>query len=224
MRLTPLRVIGLLAVAAILAATAILDMAASAPSASCASAKSSLNEGLTSQAESAYLKLLAKEPTSPCAKEGVKKVGDAWCERGKRLMDGRATLEAVKAYTQALNEPPTPQPLSCALKGLAEVNAGVATAHPPDTLKAACNVTMVNVYGVNGKNGLNGQNGLNGLNGKNGENGKHGASGAPGKPGAPGRPGRGGLNGHNGHNGHNGRNGLNGKNGKNGLNVMDGDP
>lgn len=228
MGLTPWRVIGLVLAVTLLVAIAILDIAAPSKSVSCGSAEESVTAGLISQAERFYVKILAEEPASHCARNGMAEVGKAWCKRGKQLIQGGATLEAVKVYTTALDEQPRSQrPPNCALEGLRAASSAAAVATCPNALKAACNVTVVNVNGVNGVNGKNGLNGKNGDNGKpgingtsgpngqpgidgqNGADGKNGANGKTGPNGRPGPPGQAGRNGLNGHNGLNGRNGAN---------------
>ena len=219
MGLTPWRVIGLAVAAMALVVVAFLDIAAPAKTASCGAAKSSLTAGMTSQAERAYVKILGADPTSDCAQEGMAKLGEKRCERASQLSDAGATLEAVKLYTAALNEQPWGQrPPRCALEGLRKASSAVAVADCHEVLKAACNVTVVNVNGVNGRNGFNGKNGNNGADGKPGEDGHNGQNGKPGAPGRNGSNGRNGMNGGSGRNGLNGHNGHNGLNGRNGLN------
>jgi hypothetical protein len=109
MGLTPWRVLGAVLAATLLVAIAVLDIAAPPQPASCSSAEESVKAGLTSQAERAYAKILSKEPTRHCARDGMAKVGEAWCNRGKQLMEGGATLEAVKVYTTAVDEQPRSQ-------------------------------------------------------------------------------------------------------------------
>jgi hypothetical protein len=214
MGLTPWRVVGAVLAATLLVAIAVLDIAAPPQLASCSSAEESVKAGLTSQAEHAYAKILSKEPTSHCARDGMAKVGRAWCERGKQLMEGGATLEAVTVYTTALEEQPRSQrPPNCALDGLRAANSAAAVAACPYALKAACNVTVVNVNGVNGENGRNGSNGANGRPGTNGKNGANGQPGPNGKNGVNGKSGANGRNGANGKSGANGHNGFNGRNG-----------
>jgi hypothetical protein len=222
MGLTPWRVVTLLCVAAVCVAIAVLDVAAPGVP-PCETAKTSLNHHLIRNAESAYGTILTKEPGSGCALQGMKEVVTAWCAWGKTLKEHRATVEAVKVYTTALEDQPTDGGADrCALAGLEEASSSVTAASCPNALKAACNVTLVNVYGVNGRNGQNGRNGLNGQDGRNGPNGKNGAnghSGLSGRNGANGRSGANGRDGRNGLNGHNGRNGANGKNGENGVGI-----
>jgi hypothetical protein len=209
--------VGLLCVAAICVAIAALDVAAPGVPASCDTAKTSLNHHLIRNAEGAYGKILTKEPSSKCALQGMKEVVTAWCAWGKTLKEHRATVEAVKVYTAALEDQPTNGGADkCALTGLEGANSSVTAASCPNALKAACNITLVNVYGVNGKNGLNGR---NGLSGKNGANGVNGHSGVNGRNGANGKNGANGRNGRNGGNGLNGRNGRNGANGNNGVGI-----
>ncbi len=227
MRLTPFRVVALLCVAAICVAIAALDIAAPSAPVSCDTAKTSLSHHLIRNAERAYGKILSEEPSSECALQGMSGVIAAWCAWGKTLKEQGATVQAVKAYTAALEDQPTGAAADrCALQGLRQANSSVTAASCPNDLKAACNITLVNVYGVNGKNGVNGLNGRDGLNGKNGlngANGRTGRAGANGRNGANGKNGASGRNGVNGRNGRNGRNGLNGHNGRNGANGKNGE-
>jgi Collagen triple helix repeat (20 copies) len=220
MALTPWRVAVLLCVAAICVAIATLDVAAPGVPASCNTAKSSLNHHLIGNAETAYDKILIEEPSSTCASQGIKAVVTAWCAWGKTLTEHRATVEAVKVYTTALEDQPMNAGVDqCALEGLEGANSSVTAASCPNALQAACDITLVNVYGVNGKNGTNGRSGLDGRNGLNGRNGLDGKNGSNGHSGVNGANGKNGANGRNGKNGSNGHDGVNGKNGQNGVGI-----
>ena len=124
MGLTPWRVVVLLCVAAICVVIAVLDVAAPGVPASCDGAKNSLNYHLIDNAERAYGKILSKEPGRACALQGMKEVVTAWCAWGKTLKEHRATVEAVKVYTTALEDQPTDGGADrCALAGLEEASS-----------------------------------------------------------------------------------------------------
>jgi hypothetical protein len=223
--LTPWRVTGLIVIAAIAVAIAVLD-ASKPPAPLCQAPQSSLHNGLLTQSGREFTAILIKEPSSGCAKKGMRKVARRWCLRGDSLKVGGATAEAVKAYDAALDiQPFFSQTLSCGADGLRRLSRKGVPAECRGSLKPQCVELIVDVNGVNGKNGLNGRNGANGLagrNGGNGLNGKSGKAGASGRNGSNGRNGVNGKNGANGHSGLNGHNGGNGRNGHNGRNGMNG--
>jgi hypothetical protein len=128
MSLTPWRVIGVVAAAAVFLAIAVLD---SGSSPSCSDANKSLAGGLVKQAEKGYLAILASEPKQSCAAKGMEEVGERLCARAGALLNGHATEAAVKLYTAALEQEPWHSPpLACAASGLdAAKKAGAAEAN-----------------------------------------------------------------------------------------------
>jgi hypothetical protein len=146
--LTPWRVTGLIVLAAVLVAIAVLD--ATEPSktpaqAACETAESSETQGLVNQAEHGYLAILAKDPSNDCAKKGTLRVGARWCARAALLKKGGATLEAVKVYTAALDEQPYDTPLECAVIGLRGLGGAGSAAECHGAVNAQCVDLVVNV-------------------------------------------------------------------------------
>jgi hypothetical protein len=83
---------------AALTVVAVVLLASTAP-ASCASAKDSYDHHLLAQAREAYASILADEPGSSCATDGMDAVVQAQCHRADLLATDKLTTEARKIYT-----------------------------------------------------------------------------------------------------------------------------
>jgi hypothetical protein len=179
MRLTFWTKTGLVAVAII--ATALAVLSTSAP-ASCGDADDSRTSGLLVQAAKSYANILADEPTSTCAATGMKQL----CERATDLRSDGLTMEANTVWKAMLgHEPvPVPSPRSDEAKRCAEEGIR-ATTPAPDPPPG----TMTIISGPPGPKGEDGQDGQDGKAGARGAAGVAGPAGASGKDGQDGRPG-----------------------------------
>src|SRR3954451_8718398 len=101
MRLSAWQVVVPVAIAIVLLTGVTLH--ASAP-VSCADAKENAEHGLLSQANKAYLAILAEDASKDCAAKGLKAVADKLCAKAAALRNAGATEEAKKTYVAVLTE------------------------------------------------------------------------------------------------------------------------
>lgn len=154
MRLTSWQGIGLFAIAAVFVAIAFLDTAAPK---SCSDADAGRRSNLMKQAEKAYTAILAEEPESTCAREGMGLVVQQLCRRAARTLAAGHPEDAQKAYSAVLAmEPPGALFTECKRRPQAECPAAEAcpTGGKP---------------GKQGKPGKRGKRGKRGKPGKDGE-------------------------------------------------------
>lgn len=85
MRLNPWHLIVPLAVAAALLVAAAFDASAPRATASCEKADVAMTHGLPTSAEKQYVAILADEPGSDCATDGMQRVVDELCARANVL-------------------------------------------------------------------------------------------------------------------------------------------
>jgi hypothetical protein len=158
MNLSPWRIVGLVILAVLLLAVAVLDASAPAVPPSCSAAKNSRTHGLVTQAEEEYVAILAKEPARDCARNGMERVGAALCRLGNQTVEGGGDVAAVRLYSSILSE----QPLSavnrnCALRGLRSAHAQSGSVAYPcpaqaGTTQGTCTVT-IGITGAGDKSG-----------------------------------------------------------------------
>jgi len=103
MRLTPGVFAILVAVALVLLTVVWLDSVAPA---SCSDARKSLDHDLTAQAEKDFLSILAEEPDSECAANGIDEVVKQKCADANDQLENGLLAEAEKAYLAVLAERP----------------------------------------------------------------------------------------------------------------------
>jgi hypothetical protein len=122
MRLNPWRLILPLCLAG--AIFAVVGLHAAAP-ASCVDADQARYTALLTQAQKEYTAILADEPTSTCARTGLKQVAIKLCTRADRLArrNGKprteaATEQAKATYVAVLKIEPGGSQRDCAVKGL----------------------------------------------------------------------------------------------------------
>ncbi len=109
----------LLAAGVVLITLAVLHNVAPAAPASCSSAKAAREKFQLADAEKQFKAILADEPKSTCAREGMKRLAARLCFRAD-LMRERAGEEAKKLYVAVLaKEPPDEGARECALNGIA---------------------------------------------------------------------------------------------------------
>ena len=91
----------------------------------CGEADEVFANDLTADAEKAYREILADDPDSDCAADGMTKVIERRCEDAGKLLEEDEDDEAEKAYRTllAMEAPSNPPRLArtCAFKGLKEV-------------------------------------------------------------------------------------------------------
>jgi hypothetical protein len=158
MNLSPWRIVGLVILAVLLLAVAVLDASAPAVPPSCSAADGSRTHGLVTQAQEEYVAILAKEPASSCARKGMERAGAALCRLGNQIVEGGGDVAAARLYSSILFE----QPLSalnrnCAVRGLRSAHAQTGSvvypcpAHAGAT-QGTCTVT-VGIPGAGDKGG-----------------------------------------------------------------------
>jgi hypothetical protein len=138
MKVRPVLLTLLSALALALVATVVLDRAAPAPAPSCATADHSMTTGMVKQAQKEYMSVLGDDPSSRCATRGMWAVVAEQCQRARKLADEGARTEARAAYVAVLTaEMPyrrdadgipvrvtnTPTLVACAVNGLARLPA-----------------------------------------------------------------------------------------------------
>jgi hypothetical protein len=114
--MTPGLFVTLLAVAVGLMAAVGFDSAAPA---SCTDARASLANALTDQAEKQYRAILADEPDSECAADGIADVIARRCDEARERVKRGLLAEAEKGYVAVLTQRPDE---SCGLLGLRVVS------------------------------------------------------------------------------------------------------
>ncbi len=124
MRLSPALLSFLVLSAAALVAAVLL--ASTAPEKRCASADSSMDRSLVTQAQSEYAAVRKADPAEACAGKGMLRVTHARCQRANRLLRTGAKDEARTTYVAILNAetPETDPSVGCAISGLGKLGLG----------------------------------------------------------------------------------------------------
>jgi hypothetical protein len=151
---TPWQGFGLLALAGVLVATAVLHVAAPA---SCADADRARGEERYTQAAEGYTKILDDEPESECAQRGMDLTIYALCGRANRLEKANHTKDAEEAYSTVFALEPESRISGCAKA------AAAATPGPGEPMR-----------GPKGDPGPPGPPGKDGADGKDGTDGRDG--------------------------------------------------
>lgn len=111
--------------------------------ASCGDGNDARTSGQLLRAETAYKQILTEEPTSSCARSGMRLVASALCRRANEMRP-RASDEAEKLYVAILaKEPRDPAAVECALNGLNRIGGSDGKADDKDntptvTINCSC--------------------------------------------------------------------------------------
>jgi hypothetical protein len=129
-RLTPWKILVPTVLASVAVALVVLNQVAPAAPASCGAADDDRREGLLVPAEKGYRAILDDEPTSECAKEGLRKLFMRRCRWAGRLRSDDAT-RAEELYGELLDTRPAFENVrTCALSGLAEIGKDAPPTKP----------------------------------------------------------------------------------------------
>jgi hypothetical protein len=145
----------LIVVAVALVAGVVLASRAPAKAASCKDADTSMRQQFPGQARSAYTAILKTSPDSACARDGMRRVAEAMCQRADLLRLGSAKEEARAAYRAILAVDVPDQNVECAIRGLAVLG--------PEAKSTPCPCS-----GLPGRDGRDGARGPRGRTGKPG--------------------------------------------------------
>jgi hypothetical protein len=104
------RLIAALLVPVVLVAAGVLLATADA---SCSEAKALKKAELYEEAAARYTRILEEEPSSECAKRGMKATIRGLCDRGNRLQGANHQEAANKVYAVALGLEPAPKTWTC---------------------------------------------------------------------------------------------------------------
>jgi hypothetical protein len=171
--LTPWRGAGLLALAAVLVAVVALDLTAPEKPRSCASAKASRHNGLLKQAGKAYAEILADQPDTDCATEGMRIVVRRMCTRAEAIRKAGHAEDAAKVYSAALAS----EPLLGVRKACEEAPVPTCGATPTTDCVARGPTGPQGPRGDRGDRGPQGKQGTKGDRGDRGPRGRHGRDG-----------------------------------------------